>query len=820
MNEQEVKALIDEFKNSLKQIPINITDKDAKAKATKQVEEALKLLDEVLDKEGINQIIGMSEADIKADIFKPLMDPDLYIRLEAEAQKGLAETLDETGQRETASEIREAPREDRKEIIQDKKPSVSSMTEEEMFYSQDGYDEMSQMEEDIKSEKIVEAQEVPNKPTKTVKAPMPQSDEYRRFMQKINGMLSKNNGRWTDTELQEINKYIRTRPSLQKLLTENRDEIWPLLEEKNITEKKLKANNPKNLPTDRPPDYDRQPDDAVRTGYQNTRRTFLAGIEKDFWNYKEMLPEGPIGGYYQAGFKIKANQLNDNVARGLRKDGYIVPQEVWENGDFKKGGEDLHYNPKKGMYSFIGTNKSDAAKIREANPNAKNFTPGVWVKNIEEPEQLVGQWWDNPEKLEMVSETTGISKAKLLHDYAGIDEAGEELVEGVKRSARYKDLRYQDAWLLRIKAVEYTPEIFTKQASDGFYNFWKPTVNGMEIAAWENGFNPLKNVELGKFITSLGPLLGAGLGKTARLLDYGEVIYGWMANGIGHTIGKLGTPGEAISKVVGQGAKVGKGPALAGPQVKGAPGKVLKAGQRPATGSVKAMAAYEKGNFLYGLASGLILSLVETLGVVAESSFGEASIREALGPDYYKWAEDNGIIDTIGPWPLINSLRQAELEGILEPGKVDEFIDWNNDKWLGVLYEFLGTEGYDDMESINTVWREKRAPQGWFGSINDVFGLDSKNGMMNKDFIPETGLLPAIKRSPIVSGIEIPFEQWFLPKVGLEDWVIDLDDDYSDIGPGLEQMSGMNLPPEILDENYGGRIDNSMWLKNVMGGDS
>ena len=52
------------------------------------------------------------------------------------------------------------------------------------------------------------------------------------------------------------------------------------------------------------------------------------------------------------------------------------------------------------------------------------------------------------------------------------------------------------------------------------------------------------------------------------------------------------------------------------------------------------------------------------------------------------------------------------------------------------------------------------------------------------------------------------------------DWVIDLDDDYSDIGPGIEQMSRMQLPPEILDENYGGRIDNSMWLKNVMGGDS
>ena len=35
MTEQEIKALIDEFKNSLKQIPLNITDKTAKAKARK-----------------------------------------------------------------------------------------------------------------------------------------------------------------------------------------------------------------------------------------------------------------------------------------------------------------------------------------------------------------------------------------------------------------------------------------------------------------------------------------------------------------------------------------------------------------------------------------------------------------------------------------------------------------------------------------------------------------------------------------------------------------------------------------------------------------
>ena len=61
MTEQEIKALIDEFKNSLKQIPLNITDKTAKAKADKQVKETLELLDEALNEEGINKIIGIND---------------------------------------------------------------------------------------------------------------------------------------------------------------------------------------------------------------------------------------------------------------------------------------------------------------------------------------------------------------------------------------------------------------------------------------------------------------------------------------------------------------------------------------------------------------------------------------------------------------------------------------------------------------------------------------------------------------------------------------------------------------------------------------
>ena len=109
------------------------------------------------------------------------------------------------------------------------------------------YDEMSQTEQDIKSEKIVEAQDVPNKPTKTINVPTTQSDEYNRFITKVMNMAKKNNGNWTDAELQEINKYIRTRPSLKAALVKNRDEIWPRLREKGFTDERLRANNPKYL---------------------------------------------------------------------------------------------------------------------------------------------------------------------------------------------------------------------------------------------------------------------------------------------------------------------------------------------------------------------------------------------------------------------------------------------------------------------------------------------------------------------------------------------------------------------------------------------
>ena len=261
-----------------------------------------------------------------------------------------------------------------------------------------------------------------------------------------------------------------------------------------------------------------------------------------------------------------------------------------------------------------------------------------------------------------------------------------------------------------------------------------------------------------------------------------------------------------MAEIVGQSSKIGKGPALAGPQVKGAPGKVLRAGQRASTGSVAAMAKYEKVNFLYGLASGLILSVMETIGIVASDTFGQNSIRKALGSEYFDWAADNGIIDMIGPYPLLDSLRQAEDEGILSDGFVEEYQDWTNDKWVNVLYEFLGTEGYEDMESVNVVWRDKRAPKNWLGSMNDVFGLQSDSRAMNANFIPETGLMPAIKRSPIISGIEIPFENWFLPKIGLEEWVTDMD----------EYIYGSTVYDEMQEFTDLPSVDNTAWLGNAM----
>ena len=442
-----------------------------------------------------------------------------------------------------------------------------------------------------------------------------------------------------------------------------------------------------------------------------------------------------------------------------------------------------------------------------ARRNIKNLKGGIeWnygiATEVIEVEELAGDWFNDIEMRNKIARQMGITPQALEK----LVISGKTGAEQSQRAGFYVD-KWSDAYFVKVKPLT------EKDITDKWINAEEGInvkATSVEAAARSWGFDAAKNIELDKLLKGVIPLMGAGLKKGAKVLDYGEVIYGWMANGIGGVLNKLGPPGKAVASVVGQGAKKGTATlTAAGAGVtKSTAAKVgVKAGlgATAASGSVTAMAAYEKANFYYGIASGIILSAIETLGIITKDTFGEMSIKNALGPEYEKWAESNGIIDKIGVYPLINSLELAEEQGILSPGFVDEYTNWTNDKWINVIYEFLGTEGYEDMESINTVWREKRAPQNWFGSLNDVFGLNSGTALMNAGFIPETGLMPAIKRSPIITGIEIPFENWLLPKVGLEDWVYP-EDDYSDETQLIEDFN-----------NYGDitPVDNNAWLGNM-----
>jgi len=439
-----------------------------------------------------------------------------------------------------------------------------------------------------------------------------------------------------------------------------------------------------------------------------------------------------------------------------------------------------------------------------ARRNIKNLKGGIeWnygiATEVIEVEELAGDWFNDIEMRNKIARQMGITPQALEK----LVISGKTGAEQSQRAGFYVD-KWSDAYFVKVKPLT------EKDITDKWINAEEGInvkATSVEAAARSWGFDATKNIELDKLLKGVIPLMGAGLKKGAKVLDYGEVIYGWMANGIGGVLNKLGPPGKAVAGVVGQGAKkatitaAGTGVAAATAAKVGVKGAAAVA----STGSVAGMAAYEKANFYYGIASGVILSAIETLGIITKDTFGEQSIKNALGPEYEKWAESNGIIDKIGVYPLINSLELAEEQGILSSGFVDEYTNWTNDKWINVIYEFLGTEGYEDMESVNTVWREKRAPQNWFGSLNDVFGLNSGTALMNAGFIPETGLMPAIKRSPIITGIEIPFENWLLPKVGLEDWVYP-EDDYSDETQLIEDFN-----------NYGDitPVDNNAWLGNM-----
>jgi len=457
---------------------------------------------------------------------------------------------------------------------------------------------------------------------------------------------------------------------------------------------------------------------------------------------------------------------------------------------------------------IYGANANPAALTTEQKEKLANDWNGAsfWKLKVIKPSEINDTWvraQSTTSKETLGVNAFGRQGPSFRHGPGGMAPLDYvDPAEGVTKAGEARD-DYIKWW----EENESYQEWWERQPIEGDYK-WESQTPHTVAESWGFNFNKINELAdlLPKLMTQIGPAAMLAGGKALRLLDYGEMVYGTLATGINPILKKLGTPGQKMAEIVGQSSKIGKGPALAGPQVKGAPGKVLRAGQRASTGSVAKMAAYEKYNFLYGLASGLILSAMETIGIVASDTFGQNSIRKALGPEYFDWAADNGIIDMIGPYPLMDSLRQAEAEGILSDGFVEEYQDWTNDKWINVLYEFLGTEGYEDMESVNVVWRDKRLPKNWLGSLNDVFGLQNDSVAMNASFIPETGLMPAIKRSPIISGIEIPFENWFLPKVGLEEWVT----------PMEEYIYGSSVYDEMNELGDIPNVDNTAWLGNAM----
>ena len=405
------------------------------------------------------------------------------------------------------------------------------------------------------------------------------------------------------------------------------------------------------------------------------------------------------------------------------------------------------------------------------------------------------------------------------------------------KQAPFKKQKYAGAWYFEIQKIDLDDP-----------NYKWEDVKPVHLEADIKTDTAIQNFMGHKYGIKNLKKAGALLLKAAPLLDYGEYVFGFGAAGVNSVIsqvekgilgvteqfpksriitrrlaretaeeglrkgllpktrgflGEMGTRGKITAF---GGRELSKGAFTKGELFKSQIGKKVAA--TPAKGLVKGVKLYEKYNFLYAMLSGLTLSAIETLGIISRDSFGDNSIRQQLGGDYEEWAESNGILDKIGPWPLINSLEQAEAEGILEDGFTEDYINQTNNKWMGVVHEFLGTEHYDNMDKVNVVWQQKRRPKGWFTDLNDVFGVDSNNPLMKLGVVPRPGLAPAIKRSPVISGIEVPFENWFLPQVGLEDWVIP--DEEPILTEADEEEFANQVEPFIP-----ATVDNNAWLGNV-----
>jgi len=450
------------------------------------------------------------------------------------------------------------------------------------------------------------------------------------------------------------------------------------------------------------------------------------------------------------------------------------------------------------------------------------------VKAWQLPEQITEEFFETPlakKMAESLNLTEEALKQKLIF--------GKKDKQGQNSMQPFNSKKFWNGWFYEIEPIALNDENY-KWEEVQQKHLQADIETDVAIKNWMGHKYGIKNLAaVGGLLMRLAPIVDYGeyaygfgvkgfnalvkqaergfIAAQANKWIPGNMIYSKLAREVGDvrkgllpkTRGFLGEMGTR-AKITGFGGReAAKGAHTTGELFQSKIGKRVVA--RPATGTVRAVGLYEKYNFLYGLASGLLLSSIEALGIISRDTIGENNIRTQLGGDYEAWAESNGILDKIGPWPLISSLERAESLGYLDEGFTEDYINQTNTKWMGVVHEFLGTEHYDQMDKVNVIWQDGKRPRGWFTSFNDIFGLSSDGAIANAGVLPRTGLAPAIKRSPIVSGIEIPFENWFLPKVGLESWVTE------------------DRPATIQDEedlaNQIGQIpatvDNNAWLGNI-----
>ena len=484
-------------------------------------------------------------------------------------------------------------------------------------------------------------------------------------------------------------------------------------------------------------------------------------------------------------------------------------------------------NAEKDVVRYI--NQTTDVGARPAQGLGINYgVPVKVVKAWQLPEQITEEFFETPlakKMAESLNLTEEALKEKLM--------LGKKNKQGQNSMKPFNSKTFWNGWFYEVEPIELDDE-----------NYKWEEIQQKHLQADIETDTAIKNWMGHKYGIKNLAAIGGLLMRIAPIVDYGEYAYGFGVKGVNALIkqaerGFIGAqankwiPGNMIysklarevgdvrkgllpftrsflgemgtrAKITGFGGReLAKGAHTTGELFQSKIGKRVVA--RGATGSVAKVGAYEKYNFLYGLLSGLLLSSIESLGIIARDTIGENNIRTQLGGDYEAWAESNGILDKIGPWPLISSLERAESLGYLDEGFTEDYINQTNTKWMGVVHEFLGTEHYDQMDKINVIWQDGKRPRGWFTSFNDIFGLSSDGAIANAGILPRTGLAPAIKRSPIVSGIEIPFENWFLPKVGLESWVTE------------------DRPATIQDEedfaNQVGQIpatvDNNAWLGNI-----